>query len=49
MSRAQAIPQATPLRPISHWRRETPATVITLVLKSKPLRQFDRLAAAGED
>jgi len=42
------MPQASPLRPISHWRSGKPATVIARMLKSQPLRQFDRGAGAGE-
>ena len=42
------MPDATPLRPISHWRSEKPAMVSALVLKTQPFRQFDRLAGVGE-
>ena len=42
------MPQARPLRPISHWRTERLPTFITLMLKSQSFRQFDRLAATGE-
>lgn len=42
------MPQASPLRAISHWRSGNPATVITLMLKSQPLRQLDGLAVPGE-
>jgi len=48
MSNATAMPQASPLSPISHWRSGNPATVIALMLKSQPFRQFDRLAAPAE-
>src|ERR1700712_3689664 len=47
-SSASAMPDATPLRPISHWRSGKPAMLMTLVLKTQRLRQCDRLAAVGE-
>jgi hypothetical protein len=47
-SSASAMPDASPLRPISHWRSGKPAMIMTLVLKTECLRQFDRLAAVGE-
>jgi len=48
MSSAQAMPQASPLRPTSHWRSGNAATFVTRMLKSQPFRQLERLAAAGE-
>ena len=42
------MPDAMPLRPISHWRSGKPAMIMTLVLKTQRLRQFGRLAAVGE-
>lgn len=42
------MPQARPLRPITHWRSGSPATFIALMLKTQSLRQFDGGAGAGE-
>ena len=42
------MPQASPLRPISHWRSGSPEKFIALMLKTQLLRQCDGLAATGE-
>src|SRR5438552_1889348 len=44
---ASVMPEASPLRPISHWRSGTPA-MIALVLKSQPFRQLHGLTAIGK-
>src|SRR3569833_2721453 len=47
-SSANAMPEASPLRPMSHWRSGKPAIGRTLVLIAEPLRQLHWLAAVGE-
>ena len=45
---AASMPQASPLRPISHWRIGYWPMLIALMLKTQDLRQFDRKTAADD-
>jgi len=42
------MPDASPLRPMSHWRSGKPAIVCPNVLKAKPLRKRNGVAGEGE-